>query len=576
MNQFYSSLTINTRRFADVYQVFRPRYNKEYFRRLAKNITAVEAQVEKRCKENPLLESNYSSFREVEHAAKKLIQLRDQLEKLDRKGSKAEGSANQDELQQSIESLEDALFRVVIRIPNRTSRLVPEEDRVVDTVQSDFLHRQNLFKVLSHRKLSYINNCFSKSVVGPNSHYYFGIGAKLQQCLANYFIKELESRNFILTSGMCLTKSAVVEAANHKETKHFSDDPARILEDDDRLTGLHLVEASRESLLSFIVTTEQSASNEPLRLMSNGASYTTGSAWFDSDEKNLSQYQTVHVISRTPSVENYSIAEYHAIRDIVWAIYKNLDLPSRLVHCSLGSMMPNEFDAHKVEVWLPSQYNWIPVGRISHYSDYITVRAGLKRGHIIDSMVYDSRTLVASILENKQTSNGRFLIPLILKQSMPHMTREEVVTYFGRELSSDKPHSVITNYEQRRYLVKRNYAFSHSRKVNQPSGFRAKFIKYWPLMAVAVGYYALIDLKELYVMIVPDTIKKYIYDRIYRVIRRFYWWLISSKTVHPPPDLSYDEVKQEMYEQYNTEHRKRALYEAYSLEVADPFKKTED
>lgn len=572
MNQFYSALTINAKKFPNVYQVFRPRYNKEYFKRLVKNLPAIESQLRQRYNEDPILSSHYKNLKELEADAVKLIQLRDSLERLERKSSPGEVHPDSDKLHEHIRAIEDRIHPVIVKLPNRLSRFVPKDDQIVELVESDFLKSQNLFKVLSHRKLSYINNCFSKSVVGPNSHYYYGIGAKLQAGLCNYFTENLEREDFILASGMCLTKSAVVEAANHGEVKDFSQDPARILENQDRYTGLHLVEASREALLSFIVTTEQSSSNRTFRLMSYGAAYRLGSRWFDSDQNNLSQYQTVFAMSRAPSVEKYSLDEYHSIRDIVWNLYKNLSLPCRLVHSSFSSMLANEYDSHRVEVWLPSQHSWIQVGRISHYLDYMTIRAGMKRGHIIDSLVFDGQTLMAAIVENRQTNLGKFLIPDAIERYMPRMSNEEKLAYFrscdkklypGLKFPGMNP--AATNYEQRRYLVKRNYAFAHSKKARRMQDGGA-ITRIFSTVALFGLIYVFIDIEELYVQAVPIAVQRLIYDKIILVSKRLWRELTYSRDEPRPHDPPFDEIYQDWLEGYKPESRKRDWYRSFDIE----------
>lgn len=50
MNKFYSSLVINGNRFPDIHQVFKPRYNKEFFKRLSANVDILDTHIKKRIK----------------------------------------------------------------------------------------------------------------------------------------------------------------------------------------------------------------------------------------------------------------------------------------------------------------------------------------------------------------------------------------------------------------------------------------------------------------------------------------------------------------------------------------------
>lgn len=559
MNSFFSSLTVNTKKISDVHQIFKPRYNKEYFKRLVKNSHGIEATIEKRCRSSPLIASNYQKFSEVQFDSRKIIELKNEYEKLDKR-TDPESSSKKRNIQQKIEDLEDSLHRVVINLPNRYSKTTPDQDLVIDEVKSSFSQKQNLFKVLSHKKLSFINNCYSKSVIGPNSHYYFGIGAKLQHGLNDYFYSGLERENFIPTSGICLAKTPVVEATNHKESKDFSRDPCKVLDEQDSLINLHLVEASRESLIGFLATTELSPKNESIRLMTCGSAYRIGSDWFDTDQRSVTQFQTVHALCQTPSIEQYSMKEYNIIKNIIWSLYRDMGIPCRLVNCSLDSMLPHEYESAKVEVWLPSIHNWIPVSRISHYLDYVTIRVGSKRGHIIDSTVYDSQALVASIIENNQTNTGKFLIPEVLKNHMLCLTSQEELDYFGPPTDCNKPgkSQVLSNYEQRRYLVKRSYTFSHSQKAMHPKRSTWQKIVYGPFVIIIV-IFGVFDLEEIYINLVPRPVKKFFHDKIIKFFTYSWWWLSYRKGEEWPPYPLYEEIDHSREELSLPERKKLAF-----------------
>lgn len=553
MNQFYSSLIINSKKFPHVHQVFKPRYNKEFFKRITANIDALEQQIDRRCKDRSD-NLNIERLKIVRENSKQLVRLRETLETLD----PIQDEEKFVETLTKLQSIEDQVMPTVVRIPNRSSRLVPDEDRIIDEVKSDFQQRQNLTKVLSHRKLSYINNCYSKSVVGPNSHYYFGIGAKLLHGLSEYFATELERENFIPLSGLCMVKSALVEAANCQESKDYTRDPCRILSDEAKYTTLHLAEASRESLLGFITTLGHISSNDPVRLFTTGSCYHQGSDWFDGNDKRVSQSETTHVMILNSSIEAYSMKEYHNFRDIVWQIYKKLELPTRLVHCSLDSMHTNEFDSYRIDIWLPSRQDWLQVSRISHYRDFLTLRVGMRRGHLIDSQLYDGQVLAAAIMENRQTVLGKFLLPNVLADHMIYLTDEEQVHYLGgsksmpdefTELSTKHPGQkmsqarVLNNHEQRRYFSHRKYIFGHAKQTwDQKTGAR---LSWQAKLAIICSFIAasLCDWTEIWKSMVPDAVRKILYDYIYRPPRRIWWNVVYANVPEQrPEDLPWAEV----------------------------------
>lgn len=581
MSTFYSSLIINGRKFPHVHQIFKPRYNKEYFKRISANIEQVEKHLKTRCKNTESITANYS-LKNLQSDSHKLIKLKTALEQVEKDGiEELDHESKFKSIKSQIEALEDRLMPLVVSLPNRTSKHVPPQEVVLDQIESKFKPKEKLSKLLSHIKLSYINNCYSKSVIGPNSHYYFGIGAKLQYGLDEFFAKELERKNFIPVSGLCSIKSGVVEAANSRDVKEFATDPCRILTDDHKYTTGHVVEASRESLVGFLTTLGHRSSNEPLRLMSSGASYRLGVNWFDSDDKKVAQFQSIHALIQCPSIEQYSMVEYNKFRDTIWNFYQKLGLPARLVHCSLEGMFSNEYDAHRIDLWLPSRQEWIQASRVSHYLDFITVRAGMKRGHIIDSTIYDGQALTAAIIENNQTSTGKFMIPPALESHLLDLTESEKEAYLPKmtqvsdtscdELSTNYP---LSNYEQRRYLVRKSYVLGHSQRARKIGrNYLGSMVKIFFLFLATS--FCLFDWEEIWISYIPMWFKALSYDYVYRPPRRLYWKIIYAKGVEKPKDLSFAELDLSDYEKDMYE-RRREKFMMYQFKGGNDNKSSSD
>lgn len=554
MKKFYSSLIINSKNFPDAFQVFKPRFNKEFFKRLTKNLDQLKSQADKR----NVAQSVSYDLKQIKDDSNKFIKARESIEKLEKDIVTIQKQITG--IRDGLYEVEDRLMPVVLSLPNRTSSEVPDADTVIEEYKPDPTTKDKLTKVLSHIKLSYINECYSKSVVGPNSHYYYGIGAKLQHGLSNFFTEELMDRDFIPVSGLNLVKSAVVEAANVNSHKNFMTDPCRILSKEDELTSFHLVESSREAFLGFITTLKPPSSTIPLKMVASGAGYRSGSYWFDSDDKKVSQFETCHAFILNSSIENYSMKEFNGTKDTIWDLYKLLELPSRLVHCSPENMLSNEYDSYRIDVWLPSKASWIQVSRISHYLDYLTLRAGMKRGHVIDSMVHDGQVLAAAIIENNQTSTGKFIIPSVIKNHMIHLDDDETKSYF-REMNFS-PKQTLINHQQKRYLVKKkNYRLAHSKEAY-------KRMHRQDLGMVVLGFccffLCLVDWKETWIVSFPDFIKRPLYDYIYRPSMRVWYHMVYTEK---PDDTPFDQLDRS-HESKSVRERRRDELASYIPQYA--------
>lgn len=570
-NQFFSSLVISGRKYPNVHQVFRPRFNKEFFKRILANADHLEEYMKKRSPQRSC-QLNYDISR-LKDDSKEFLKLKEKLERVET-SIKAEDervtNPERDEITTKLESVQDRLMPFVVALPNRASKNVSlDEEVILHQVESELnAKKENLQKVLNHVKLSYINNCHSKSVVGPNSCYYYGIGAKLQQGLSDFFTSELENRQHIQLSGLCLTKSAVVEATNSSDLKHYMTDPCRILTQDLSYTTLHLVEASREAMVGFWTTLGPTTSNKPLRLMMSGSGYRSGTE-LDSDSRRVAQFETLHALTICPSIEAYSMKEYNETRAHIWNIYKALKLPTRLVQCSLASMYANEYDASRVDIWLPSLEKWVQVARVSHYLDHPTVRTGMKRGHLVDSTVFDGQALFVAILENNQTSNGRFIIPNVIKKFMPSLSSTEIADYF-REIATNQQENdraypagssgVLNNYSQKRHLVRKSYDYGHSKKTREETGMYFQGTLASLCLLLFMG--CLIDWEEVWVRYVPRSVQRFLHDYLYRIPLKVWHYMACRNSKYPPKDLSYDEKDWSWMDVPIVERRKAAMEDA--------------
>lgn len=349
-------------------------------------------------------------------------------------------------------------------------------------------------------------------------------------------------------------------------------DPCRILQNEPKPTTIHLTEASRESLLGFITTIGAITSNSPLRLMCSGATYGNGSEWFDPDTTKVSQFDTVHLLSFAPSIEAYSVREFDTIRELVWSAYKKIGLPSRLVHCCTDTMRAHEYDAYRIDMWLPSQQDWIPTGRISLYLDYCTVRLGLKRGHVIDSTTFSGSAITAAIMENNQTRTGRFVIPSVLEDHIISLTDSERREYFRTtpintnlcQVAAGSGSPILHNLQQRRHFSKRSYVFGHSKEAyRQGIDYRHRSLRI--ALAGLASLACVTDWTELWVLYVPDIVKRPLYNHIYRPFRRLYWFLTYPPGKQWPEDETFDEIDKTFYKKTTHERRIDAFYK-YDIE----------
>lgn len=528
-----------------------PRYNIEYFKRLVKNISHIKNILTSRQIEDPIFKEVYRD--DFIDGCQKIQKLKRDLSK---SISKAEDGTCVNEIEienlsKEIKILEDKLFPIVSLLPNRVSPNTTEKNIIIEDLKPSAID-PTLVKYLNNIKLCYINNCYSKSVVGPNSHYYTGIGFKLQNAMQEYFLTNFLKKDYELFSGLSLIKSNCIFAANSCDQKNYANDACRILSSSPEISGIHLSETSRETLFAYSSLLQLGSTNEPKRLVAAGSSYRLGIDEFDSDNTKVAQYETVKTLSLCPSLSRISSKEFADTSEYIWSIYKDLNLPTRFVQCSNKELYDSEYEARRIDIWLPTRKRWFQVSRTALHTDYFTIRAGMKRGHVVDTTVYDGEILFAGIVENNQTSRGKFICPNILGEHFIGLSRQEQEEYLPYDKSEPvvlmsgytEPISKLINVIQKRNLTKKGPSdpiLGHSLRVKKNAGqeiYAKRVIVFSLFWFVYFNY----DLEYLWHSYVPRFIRKFCYEKVHRYLTwPVYNWVIYPKDTRPKVFPTFEE-----------------------------------
>jgi len=107
---------------------------------------------------------------------------------------------------------------------------------------------------------------------------------------------------------------------------------------------------------------------------------------------------------------------------------KRLKLPYRVVRLCGEELGFSAAFGYDIEVWLPSQEKFLEISTCSNYEDYQARRASIKFRDRDNKSTHYAHTLngsglaigrtVVAILENFQKSDGRVLIPEVLRPYM--------------------------------------------------------------------------------------------------------------------------------------------------------------
>lgn len=301
--------------------------------------------------------------------------------------------------------LEEKIIPLILQLPNLISDSTPKnQDKILQTINSNPFD----FKPLDYVKLSYINKCVYPSIVGPNSIYLTGDGAKLYYALKRYFSQHLQSKQFILFSGIDFVKSGILEASYSLMTKYDQDPLLLKAKGNSSFKNqmLHFVgDGSFEALSAFLSRRDINLKNLPIKLMSIGANYT----------RDLVQQDTIRCLLVVKDDFKESQKEMDLLCQDIWKWFEQLKIPIRLIKVGSSRLKKHEYFKYEIETWLPSSSSWKCISFLSHYGNLVPRLFSLDQIQFIDAFVFDSKTLIDSIIENNQNENGSFQIPSILK-----------------------------------------------------------------------------------------------------------------------------------------------------------------
>lgn len=407
--KLYSSLYISTRDNQKVSSVLKPSYDAPFLRFVHGNLEQIRNVAEKR---GLKLEFNEG---EMKGYIEDFIKFSTRVKSLKAKRSKLLGkaphkigdvSANEARISHLFEELnkvrsvfydlEEKVVPFLLAIPNNirddmqsTSVIIEEFDGTKNKALEKYLP-------LNFARLGYINNIHNYSIIGPNARYLTGQGALLKYALVEFISTQLESNNFSQINGLDLVKSAIIETTNTKDYKQNSYMIKLSEDDDEDNQRLHLVgESSLESLIALL-------SKNKLKM---NRYFQVGSAYY---EDKVCQSHHIRVSSLIQS--DSSNTEMENIYQLWWKILSDLGLKCQSRKCDIASLHHSEYAKYELCVWQQSEHDYIPVGSISHYSNYLTQRMGIPdyyKTHLISSSI-DLMSMLHCIMEHYQDpTNGQ-------------------------------------------------------------------------------------------------------------------------------------------------------------------------
>ncbi len=314
----------------------------------------------------------------------------------------------------------------IYKIPNIISKRVPigkdDSGNKVEKVYGK--PKKKTFPVKSHAEIAEGLNMAdfdsSARVSGTGFYYLEGELALLNMALINYARDFMVKKGFRYIETPLMLKNEIINQVtdlNDQEIMIY-----RIKNDDVSLIG-----TSEHSLIGRFANQEMDEKKLPIKHTSYSMCFRKEIGSHGVDEKGLfrtHQFNKIEMIVICLPEESEKFFE--EMKKITVEIFKNLEVPIRVLKICSGDLGDLKYEQIDVEAWSPRQKKYFEVGSCSNLTGAQARKLGIStriKGQRItphtlnNTAIATSRALVA-ILENHQQKDGSVKIPKVLQKYM--------------------------------------------------------------------------------------------------------------------------------------------------------------
>lgn len=332
-------------------------------------------------------------------------------------------------LQSEIDTVQDALQQVMLRIPNLPHPDAPDgagdhENPIVKgpiNLPATFGGHQRVPHWETATALGILDNERATKIAGAMFTMQRGLGATLARALCQFALdqnadafEEIRPPSFVTT--------ATLTATGH--LPKFADDAYAIERDD--LWAIPTAEVPLTSLHSGEVLDEAKL---PVRLMAYSPCYRREAGSAGRDTRGMlraHEFDKVEILAiARPEDAPALLTELVGRAEVLMAA---LELPYRIIEICTGDMGGSHHRSFDIEVYAPGCDAWLEVSSVSWFSDYQARRAdirfkrtgqkGTEIAHTLNGSALAVPRVWAAICENHRQPDGSVRIPDVLRPYM--------------------------------------------------------------------------------------------------------------------------------------------------------------
>ena len=318
---------------------------------------------------------------------------------------------------------ENATNEILVLLPNLPHASVP---RGKSADNNETVYSDGDFSVPAYavphwdlcEKLNLINFEIGCKLTGSGFPIYIGKAAKLQRALINFFLENALDAGYIEIQPPYMVNEDSAYATGQLPDKegqmyHVTKD------------NLYLIPTAEVPVTNIYRNMILKNNELPIKHCAYSACFRREAGSYGKDVRGLNrlhQFDKVEIVQITLPENSYSVLEEMKLH--VVTLLQKLELPFRIIRLCGGDMSFTSALTFDFEVFAKGQQKWLEVSSVSNFENFQANRMKLRYKnnegktqllHTLNGSALALPRIVAALLENHQTAEGKIMIPKALQ-----------------------------------------------------------------------------------------------------------------------------------------------------------------
>lgn len=330
--------------------------------------------------------------------------------------------------------LEKEIENILMKIPNIIHDSVPIGKDSSKNVEVKKIGKPAVpsYEILHHaelaEKLSGVDFDSARETSGHGFYFLLGDLARLHSAMLEYARDYMIKNGFIYVIPPFMIRRKVVEGV-----MSFEEMDAMMYKIDGE--DLYLIGTSEHSLIGRFIGKTLNGKHLPIKLTAYSPCFRKEVGAHGMEEKGLfrlHQFEKQEMVVICEPEESYKW--YEEMLKHTADVFKNLEIPIRILECCSGDLADLKAKSADIEAWSPRQKRYFEVGSCSNLTDAQARRLGIKvesKGkryfpHTLNNTVLASPRALVAMMENHQQKDGSIKIPKVLWPYMKGVKKIEI------------------------------------------------------------------------------------------------------------------------------------------------------